>query len=242
MNAPPGNGSARGQGSGGGRGRGSREGNGVSLPQRRINGKCQREGVHAEDAEIAAWRVAYAAEETRLSVFDGDAHEVGDDDPTPPAPSRSAVRERLPGLPVCTGVRPADRVLERLQGVRRTGDRRWSARCPAHDDRHPSLSLREADDGRILLHCWGGCEAADVVAALGLDMRDLFPPRHDREPGAGTPRERKPWLASDLLRLAAFEASVVVLIAVDVGTGKPIDHARLIEAASRLADLAEEAA
>ena len=36
-------------------------------------------------------------------------------------------------------------ILDRLDGVRPTGDGRWIARCPAHDDRSPSLSIREAE-------------------------------------------------------------------------------------------------
>jgi hypothetical protein len=49
----------------------------------------------------------------------------------------------------------------------------WSARCPAHDDRNPSLSLRQGDQG-ALLRCQRGCETTDVMAALGLSMADLF--------------------------------------------------------------------
>ncbi|MCC7409044.1 MAG: DUF3987 domain-containing protein, partial [Phycisphaeraceae bacterium] len=51
----------------------------------------------------------------------------------------------------------------------------WMARCPAHEDRKPSLSIGEGDDGRALLHCHAGCEAGQVVAAIGLDLADLMP-------------------------------------------------------------------
>lgn len=51
----------------------------------------------------------------------------------------------------------------------------WSARCPAHEDRHPSLSIGEGDGGRCLLDCKTGCATPDVVAAVGLSMPDLFP-------------------------------------------------------------------
>jgi DNA primase len=67
-----------------------------------------------------------------------------------------------------------EKILDRLQGVKRVG-KRWVARCPAHDDKDPSLSLREADDGRVLLHCFAGCPAYDVVTAVGLELSDLFP-------------------------------------------------------------------
>lgn len=48
------------------------------------------------------------------------------------------------------------------------------AQCPAHDDRSPSLSVRECDDGRVLLHCFAGCETRSIVEALGLSWADLF--------------------------------------------------------------------
>lgn len=61
-----------------------------------------------------------------------------------------------------------------LQGVRRTGGR-VLALCPAHPDKSPSLSIREGNDGRILLHDFAGCEPRAIVAALGLTLGDLFP-------------------------------------------------------------------
>ena len=66
-------------------------------------------------------------------------------------------------------------VLSRLQGVRQTGDGQYEARCPAHDDRHPSLAVKRADDGRILMHCQAGCDFRAIVAAIGIDLSDLFP-------------------------------------------------------------------
>jgi hypothetical protein len=50
----------------------------------------------------------------------------------------------------------------------------WSAKCPAHPDRSPSLSIREGDDGRILLRCFAGCSIDSILSALGLSKRDLF--------------------------------------------------------------------
>lgn len=61
----------------------------------------------------------------------------------------------------------------RLKDVRKQG-RSYLARCPAHEDRHPSLSIAEGRDGRILLHCWAGCATKDVLVALGLTWRDLY--------------------------------------------------------------------
>lgn len=66
-----------------------------------------------------------------------------------------------------------DGLLARLDGVRQSGPDRWIARCPAHDDRDPSLSVRDAGD-RVLIRCHAGCPAEAVVSALGLELRDLF--------------------------------------------------------------------
>lgn len=64
-------------------------------------------------------------------------------------------------------------VLTRFPGAKRSGAG-WQARCPAHEDRTPSLTISEGDDGRTLVHCHAGCTAEDIVAAVGLTLRDLF--------------------------------------------------------------------
>ncbi len=51
----------------------------------------------------------------------------------------------------------------------------YMASCPAHEDRKPSLSITQGEDGKVLLHCFAGCEKAKILAALGLDAGDLFP-------------------------------------------------------------------
>jgi hypothetical protein len=78
-----------------------------------------------------------------------------------------------------------ERILEELRAhgcnPKRSGNG-FRARCPAHDDLNPSLSLGEGDDGRILVHCHAGCDTSAVLGALGLVMRDLFTdrdPEHD---------------------------------------------------------------
>ncbi|BFN26557.1 DNA primase [Pseudomonas sp. SCT] len=78
---------------------------------------------------------------------------------------------------------PIDQVLSRLDKVKANGASKWKACCPAHDDRDPSLSIREADDGKVLLHCWCGCSARDVAAAIGLELRDLFPGKYQQRRG-----------------------------------------------------------
>ena len=61
-----------------------------------------------------------------------------------------------------------------LKNVRARGAGNWSARCPAHADKSPSLSIREGDDRRLLVHCFAGCTVDEITGALGLRVADLF--------------------------------------------------------------------
>ena len=65
---------------------------------------------------------------------------------------------------------PVELLLSRLEHVRANRNGTWVARCPAHDDRSPSLSIATGDDGKVLLHCFAGCGAVDVVEAVGLEL------------------------------------------------------------------------
>jgi hypothetical protein len=119
----------------------------------------------------------------------------------------------------------AETLLQLLDKVRQTGPGKWQARCPAHDDRGPSLSVRELDDGRVLVHCFAGCSAGEVVGAVGFELSDLFPPRLTPT-GPGKPhRERRPFSADDALRCLAFEARLVHLALSDYLNNKPITQA-----------------
>ena len=78
----------------------------------------------------------------------------------------------------------AQDILLRLHGV--SGGRgQWTARCPAHDDRHNSLSISTGQDGRILLKCHAGCEVGAIAGALGLSVKDLF---EDKPQSKGKPQ------------------------------------------------------
>ena len=69
-----------------------------------------------------------------------------------------------------------EQVLNRLKNVKSCGDG-WSAECPAHLDTHNSLSINIGVNGQVLVHCFAGCTAQEIVSAMGLGMRDLFPSR-----------------------------------------------------------------
>lgn len=101
---------------------------------------------------------------------------------------------------------PVDNVLGRLEGVRRSGEG-WEARCPAHDDRRASLTVNRGSDGRVLLHCHAGCEPASVAGALGLELRDLFPPDSATpQPGASRRREAAAYPYRDEKGTLLYEA------------------------------------
>ena len=72
------------------------------------------------------------------------------------------------------GEPPVSRVLDLLENVEGSSSG-WTARCPAHPDQSPSLSIAEADDGRVLLFCHAGCPTSEILCALKLKWRHLFP-------------------------------------------------------------------
>ena len=71
-------------------------------------------------------------------------------------------------------------ILHKLDSVSGTGNQ-YIARCPAHDDRKASLSISSGENGRILLQCHAGCNIENIVAAMGITIRDLFPPEESPE-------------------------------------------------------------
>jgi archaellum biogenesis ATPase FlaH len=74
-------------------------------------------------------------------------------------------------------------LLGRLDGVRRSGTG-WSARCPAHEDRSPSLSIADGRDGAVLLKCFAGCTLPQICAAIAIEERDLFPETSNAKPSS----------------------------------------------------------
>ena len=132
----------------------------------------------------------------------------------------------------------ADKLLSRLQRVKRTGPGKWLASCPTREDKSPSLAIRELDDGTVLLHDFGGDSVEAILGAVGLTFDDLFP----TQPGHFAKPTKRPFNAADVLSLVAFEATVAVLVISDVvkredATEQDLD--RLLVAAQRLGDAAE---
>lgn len=94
-----------------------------------------------------------------------------------------------------------DTVLQHLSRVRSVSGG-YVARCPAHDDQRASLSITEADDGKLLLHCHAGCTTAAIVEVMGLTMSELFPPK----PAASKPKIVKVYPYRDETGTVVYEA------------------------------------
>ena len=134
---------------------------------------------------------------------------------------------------------PAKRLLNRLDGVRQTAALKYVARCPAHDDKSPSLSLHDLED-RVLIHCFAGCGPGEVLSAVGLTLSDLFVRHETHRP---TP-SRNRWDARILLKLLRAESEVVLMAANDTAKGRTLnteDYGRLCLAIERIAGIAEVA-
>ena len=125
--------------------------------------------------------------------------------------------------------------LSRLEGVRQSGDG-YIAKCPSHDDRSPSLAVKVADDGNILINCFAGCSALEVVESLGLSLSDLFAEKREYEkPG-------RKWNYQHLLKVLANESLICSMAARDSARGKKLsdeDYKRVVDAAVKINNIRE---
>ena len=133
-------------------------------------------------------------------------------------------------------------LLNRLQNVKRTGDQQWRACCPVHESKsRSSLSIRQVEDGRLLIHCHGGCEPLEILKVCGLEIIDLMPERITHN---ATPAEKRKWRQAATMRdweqaraTIQHEARIVWIAGKQIMDGKPlndVDDARLDEALERI--------
>ena len=101
-------------------------------------------------------------------------------------------------------LRPIELLLSKLEGVKQSG-RSYRARCPACGGSTAKFSVTESDTGAVLAHCFGGCVPADVLAAVGLRLSDLFPERL-RPMSDAEGRE-----ARDRVRVAGWQGALEIL-------------------------------
>ena len=128
---------------------------------------------------------------------------------------------KLAGIKCDRTAMTTESLLTQLGGVRETGHGKYVARCPAHDDKSPSLAIKDCGDGRVLLHCFAGCETQDVLIAIGLTFADLMPDRIGDEHSYKPVRQR--FDARQVLAALDHEALVVAIIGADFLEHKEID-------------------
>lgn len=136
---------------------------------------------------------------------------------------------------------PVELVLSRLEGVHHSRPG-WRAQCPACGGRSQKLAVAESSSGSVLIHCFAGCSAAEVVRALGLRVCDLYP-QNERQ---HTPESRRAnrravqeagWRAA--LSVLAVETRLVHFTACTLARGEPLlpaDEVRLGLALARIED------
>ena len=132
-----------------------------------------------------------------------------------------------------------DTLLSRVHRLKKTGDSKWLACCPAHDDKTPSLAIKLADE-RILIHCFAGCDVSAIVSTLGLKLSDLMPEskRHSR-PDNKRPKFNK----YELFDIIVFEATIIILAIRKAFNGTPLsteEMARVIQAEETIHDIVVE--
>ena len=136
--------------------------------------------------------------------------------------------------------RPIDLVLARLDSPRPSGHDRWRCACPSCGGNKSALSVGVGNDDAVLIRCWKGCDAGDVVDALGLQLHELFPPNMNGSP----PLKRRGMLtAGQALEVIAFECLLAWTAAFNLANGHALtaeDLGRLSIAVQRIQALAIE--
>lgn len=133
-----------------------------------------------------------------------------------------------------------DTLLSRLHKVRKNG-KDYVACCSAHEDKSPSLTITEKEDGRILIHCFAGCSPNDVLAAVGLEFKDIMPENvgfHRRK------KSSRPFNALDVLYAVRSDFTLGLIACKDIQAGKvltedeSLNFARLIGRVTMAIELA----
>ena len=107
-------------------------------------------------------------------------------------------------------------LLGSLHKVKRTGPGKWVASCPCHQDRTPSLAIKD-DNGTILLHCFSQqCAPADICAAVGIAVSDLFPLSENYDASHPKPKKQTGFEPDQVLFAVVMEIVAAQLIVDEV--------------------------
>jgi hypothetical protein len=122
-----------------------------------------------------------------------------------------------------------DELLSRLSKVRKGSNGNYMACCPAHEDRAASLAIKEGNDGAILINCFAGCGAHEVLDALGVTWSDLYPPKTST---GKRQRLRVPF--NEAIRTLEMEAAIVWQYAKMIENKEGVDSKKLLDAIERI--------
>jgi hypothetical protein len=101
-----------------------------------------------------------------------------------------------------------DTFLSKLEKVTPKGRGKWVARCPAHGDKNPSLSITQTDDDRILIHCFSGCSVSQILDSIGLNFEDLYPKKLEGSPFKRG--EKRPFSTAQIM--SAFQLELLIAV------------------------------
>ena len=122
-------------------------------------------------------------------------------------------------------------ILQRLEKVKRIKSGVFKACCPAHDDKTPSLEIKDAGD-KALMICRAGCTFDEIRAMIGMDKHEFFA-------DGKAPKQAAPGVSTrDVAEAVSFELAVAYVVACDRAKGRqitPQDLQREQQARERIA-------
>ncbi len=134
-----------------------------------------------------------------------------------------------------TGCADVYKILNRIEKPFKSGPDSWRAECWLCGGHSRKVSIRLKGDGRITIHCFGGCDAVDLLQALNLNLSDLYPDTTRTEYKPIRPSER--YIPRDVIGAISFEMMIVVSAAASINADRPLpedEKARLMLAANRI--------
>ena len=124
-------------------------------------------------------------------------------------------------------------ILSRLNKVKKDSkENKYTALCPSHDDRNPSLFICELPDRRIKIVCHAGCGGNQILESIGLRLKNLYP-----ESLGEFKSEKRPISSSHGLKMIGYESTIILACAGFLREGKELSEAnfaRMVEAVTRI--------
>lgn len=117
--------------------------------------------------------------------------------------------------------------LSNLPRVHQSAPGRWRARCPCHESKTSSLtmSVRETADGTVLIKCFAGCSALDIIKKVGMKPGDLFPRDYKAPMAPRGPARPNHWHArQDAMKTVMRETQLVGIVAADIAEGRAVSR------------------